>query len=325
MIPAIIAAVIVSSNSVTFTARSTDCGVDMPLEFLFVGPGSDRDYESMFVTEDDAGKIAEAFRKAGIPTGEPMSVSDCRFWPIGSKLEMKPDLWTIIRDQRNERKQPVVYTGGTRDINGNPEATTNMPAAVFALYNCPQSLMQFDDTLDQSTVYGRFLPAVKIPKGEVRKFTFTWKGASNGGKHVTTPDFPPEMTVGEAVKKAGILAALDSPETKVNGFKKGQFYYRAFLPLEAWKDRSQRLAQPYEVRITGEGKAELTVITEDWSDTSSTDPKLIVERKKFEELTEDKKVNTCLIYVGKNVKLAEVYRITALVPKNVVNWYVFAE
>ena len=203
MILSLIASIVVSTNSVTLTAVSTDCGLDAQIEFFLAGPDSDHDYEAMFLAEDSVKDIAAAFEKAGMPLGKPASAKSCRFWPIGTKVKMEPDLWSLVRDMRDERRQPIVWTGGTREPDGAPVAATNMPLAVFALYNLPQSLMQFDDALDQSATYGRFQPAVKIPKGEKRTFKFTWTGETNGGKHEMTPDFPPEMTVGDAIKLAG--------------------------------------------------------------------------------------------------------------------------
>jgi hypothetical protein len=268
--------------------------------------------------------IAAAFEKAGMPLGKPASAKSCRFWPIGTKVKMEPDFWSLVRDMRDERRQPIVWTGGTREPDGAPVAATNMPLAVFALYNLPQSLMQFDDALDQSATYGRFQPAVKIPKGEKRTFKFTWTGETNGGKHEMTPDFPPEMTVGDAIKLAGALSELDSPATKVNGFKDGQFFYRAFLPRESWRDRKERLTQPFEVRFA-DGSPALTVIKEDWSDQNATDPKLIAAEATFESVAKDDRTDTCFIYAPKSMKLADVYAVCRLLPKAVVNWYVFGE
>jgi len=320
----VLASIVVSTNSVTFTAVSTDCGLDAQIEFLLAGPDSDHDYESMFLTEDSVRDIAAAFEKAGLPLGRPTSVKGCRFWPIGTKLKMEPDFWTLVRDMRGERRQPVVWTGGTREKDGAPVAATNMPLAVFALYNLPQSLMQFDDALDQSATYGRFQPAVKIPKGERRTFTFTWTGETNGGKHEMTPDFPPEMTVGEAVKLANALSQLDSPETKVNGFREGQFFFRAFLPRESWRDRKERLTQPYEVRFV-DGKPSLTVVKEDWSDPGATDPRLVAAETPFEAIRGKTDNDTCFIYAPKSMKLEGVYAVRKLIPASVENWYVFGE
>ena len=62
-------------HTVSFYVVSTDCGVDTQLEFLFVGPNSDRDYESMFITKASVTEIAEAFDKAGFPKGSPAPCS----------------------------------------------------------------------------------------------------------------------------------------------------------------------------------------------------------------------------------------------------------
>ena len=51
-------------HSVSFNVVSTDCGVDMQLEFLFVGPNSDRDYEAMFITQAPQGYPIKRILKA---------------------------------------------------------------------------------------------------------------------------------------------------------------------------------------------------------------------------------------------------------------------
>jgi hypothetical protein len=117
---------------------------------------------------------------------------------------------------------------------------------------------------------------------------------------------------------------LDSPATKVNGYKEGQFFYRAFLPRESWRDRKERLSQPFEVRFV-DGKPALTVIKEDWSDPNATDPKLIETHPSFESIANDDRTGTCFIYAPKVMKLADVYAVCKLIPKTVVNWYVFGE
>ena len=70
MILPVLASIVIATNSVTFTAVSTDCGLDAQVEFLFAGPDSDHDYESMFLTEDSVKDIAAAFEKAGMPLGK---------------------------------------------------------------------------------------------------------------------------------------------------------------------------------------------------------------------------------------------------------------
>ena len=343
----------VAAHSVSFEVVSTDCGIDTEVEFLFVGPGSDRDYESMFLTVASVAELNSAFEKAGFVPGTPVYAEACAFWPVGGELRMEPDVWTLLADTRNERKAPAVYTGGTRGPNGTPEATTNMPLAVFALYDCPQSLIQFDDTLPQSATYGRFKPAVKIPQGEKRIIKISradsplpkkvpvqiapgtlmqalegLKAASVGGEIVAVTDFSPELTVEEAAQAAAAFALIDSPRVKFNGFTPGQFYYRAFLPLEKWRDRSERLTQPYEIRLQEGAEPRLTTIKEDWtSDPGSLDPKLVVnENVPFASLGgEGDLTDTALVFAPKTMKLGEVFAVRKLLPARVSTFYVYGE
>ncbi|MBQ3749382.1 MAG: hypothetical protein II863_18385, partial [Kiritimatiellae bacterium] len=73
MILSLIASIVVSTNSVTLTAVSTDCGLDAQIEFFLAGPDSDHDYEAMVLAEDSVKDIAAAFEKAGMPLGKPAS------------------------------------------------------------------------------------------------------------------------------------------------------------------------------------------------------------------------------------------------------------
>lgn len=344
-----------ANHSVTFEVVSPDCGMDTDVEFLFAGPESDHDYEAMFLTENSVRELAEAFAKAGFPMGNPSDYRNCRFWPVGDEVVFEPDIWTFIRDTRDERKAAALFTGGTRGPDGIPEAETNMPQAVFALYDCSQSLFQFDDALGQSDTYGRFRPAVKIPKGEKRTIKATWKGSrlhekislvfepsaatnalallrekSAGGAELdVTPVFSPDLTVDEARNIATALQLIDSHKVKINGFADGQFFYRAFMPLERWRDRTERLTQPYEVRLDAEGKPTLTVINEDWTTvTDSTDPILtVVENADFASLGKGGApvADTCLIFAPKSCRLSSVFAIRNLLPPSVQNFYVYGE
>lgn len=346
-------------HSVTFTARSTDCGLDTQLEFLFVGPNSDHGYEAMFITDASVTDFAKAFAEAGIPTGAPVDFPGCRFWPVGEALTIEPAITNLVREMRGDKTPVIAYTGGTRDEKGIPEADTNMPSAVFALYNCPQSLLQFNDTLDQSTTYGRFQAAVKIPEGERRTFTLTWNGkpahetlplviapgklqeaftalkakAEKSALSVT-PDFSPELTVKDAQDAATAISMIDSVRVKINGFAKGQLFYRAYLPLEKWRDRKERLAQPPEVHFKADGTFVVTRIVEKWStDDDVTDPTLVVTEHPCATLAEAAKLAseysgktlTVLAFAPATTKLAEIYRFRAAVSEEIVNWYVFTE
>ena len=346
-------------HTVSFNVVSTDCGVDTQLEFLFVGPNSDRDYEAMFITQASVTEIAAAFDKAGFPRGVPLDTQACRFWPVGNKVEMEPAFTNLVRETRGEPLADVIFTGGTRDAAGIPEANTNMPSAVFALYNCAQSLVTLNDTLEQSVTYGRFQPAVKIPKGEVRRVTFTWKGATDND-HVdlhlapgklpevvamlkekaaqrqldVCTDFDPELTVREANVYAQAFALVDSARVKMNGFTKGQLFFRAFLPMEKWRDRRERLAQPPEVHIKPDGSALVNEILEDWSGEGEVvEPKLSVREHPCADLAAAARLagklgarsQTVLIFTSPETKLSVLYAFKKGMETELLNWYVFTE
>ena len=117
-----------ASRSVSISAKATGITENAPVEFLLVGPDSDRDYESVFVTELSADEIAKAFEKAGSPRGTSINERACRFWPAGCRVSVEPSPWNYVSDcEGPDGLLPVTYTGGERDAYGTPAAATNMP------------------------------------------------------------------------------------------------------------------------------------------------------------------------------------------------------
>ena len=335
------------NRAVTFTARVTDVSTNAPLEFLFVGPDSDRAYEALFVTDARIAEIAMAMDAAGIPRGRPVGAQSCRFWPSGPHVRLMPDVGELICDTAARAMTPVVATGGARDASGRCLAETNMPSALFALYRCGQSLLLFDDVSDQSEAYGRYTAAADFGKGSRKTFTIKWDGVAATkpyllhlrpgavGEALTAmraeiaphgldvmADFSPAITVREAVAAAQALALLDSRSVRLNGFPPGRFFYRAFLPLEKWRTRSERLSQPLEVRLDGEGES-FTLIDEDWS-VEGLDPKLTPRKVDFAAACAAK-TDTCFIYAPEGMRLERLYALRAKMPASFVNWYVYAE
>ena len=341
-----------AAHSVSFEVVSCDPGSAAPIEFLVVGPDSDHAYESLFQSVATVKELADAFDKAGFPRGNPVDYRACKFWPVGSQIEIEPNLWSLVKDIRGEEKAPVVYTGGLRMKDGSPDAHANMPQAVFALYDLPQSLFQFDDSLQQSPTYGRFIPAVVIPEKEKRILKFTWKGTpppqkielvlepgklqdaitllkekTKEGDIEVVPRFSPDMTLAQAAETALALSVVDSVRVKISGFVEGQFFYRSFMPLEKWRDRTERLTQPYELRLSNDAPMQLTTIKEDWSVSDAIDPKLIItENASFDSIGKEGDItDTCLIFAPKSMKLAEIFKVRSLMPPKVVNYYVYGE
>lgn len=314
MLFSLLASIVVSTNCVSFTARATGIDTSVPVEFILVGPDSDRDYEALFVADDPFADVAAAFRRAGIPAGKTSDASRCILWPVGSIIELEPRPESLLKlCQGDDYRFPdTVYTGG----NGN----SDMPLALFATYTCGQSLLTFDDSLDQSLVYGRFLPARKWRKGDTVTFKATWKG---GRTFDTTPDFPADKTLDEAVKYAKALQLSDSRTHKINGFRDGQFFYQAFLPKAEWRDRMRRPSQPVEVRVTATNVV-TTVIDEDWSNPEPEfTPRVVDFVKAFSEKAV--KSNTVFFFAPGDTKLGRLYELRRMIPASFANFYVYID
>lgn len=316
MIATLIASIVVSTNCVSFTAKATGIDTAVPVEFVIAGPGSDRDYESLFITDDSLKDIVEAMSKAGIPTGKTYDVDKCNLWPIGPVVEFEPRIDSLVRIKEDVvyRLYDTVYTGG----NGNYD----MPLAVLSTYTFSQSLFSFDDSLDQSVGYGRFIATRQWQKGDKITFKVTWKG---GATVDTTPDFPADKTLAEAVKYAQAVQLLDTRTSKVNGFKEGQFFYQAFLPKEQWKDRKERLVQPIEIRLTSTNVV-TTVIDEDWS-VDGPDPKLTARIVDFDKAFAEKKkvTNVVFFFAPADTKLERLYELKKRIPASYRNFYVYVD
>lgn len=316
MITSLIASIIVSTNCVSFTAKATGIDTVVPVEFIIAGPDSDRDYESLFLSDDAPADIVAAFRKAGIPTGKTYDVDKCVLWPVGSVVEFEPKIDTLIKvkPEDNYTLFDSIYTGG----NGNAD----MPLAIYSTYTLGQSLFSFDDSLDQSLVYGRFTGARQWQKGEAITFKVTWKGQTTTD---STPDFPADKSLAEAVKYARAVQLLDQRTSKVNGFKDGQFYYQAFLPKEQWRDRKERLVQPVELHVSATNVT-ATVIDEDWS-VEGADPKLTTRNVDFDLAFAEKAktTNTVFFYAPGDTKLERLYELKKRIPATFKNFYVYVD
>lgn len=336
-----------AAHTVTFTATATGVGDAEPLEFLFVTPTSDRAYEALYVTEASAVELARAFAAAGIPNGSPVDVAACRFRPTGPRVTIEPALDGLIREKDAKAVTlPLVWTGGARDAKGAPVAETNMPGSVLSLFDCNQSLLTLDDALPQSDVYGRYTARTKLEKGARQAFTIRWDGVSTcairrvvfrpGSLKETLAslqgsvspidlfaDFDPSLSVAEAAAVASALAVLDSRAVRVNGCPEGRFYYRAFLPLEKWRDRKERLNQPLEVWVAADGTPTYTVVDEDWS-VEGNDPKQTLRNLSAAERTTFTG-DTCFFFAPSALRLEVLYRLRAELPKNIRNWYVYRE
>ena len=334
----------------TFTASATGVGKGAPVEFLFIGKDSDRDYEAMFAIDMSVADFARAVEKAGLKPGQPIDAEACRVWPVGTPVTFDPPVSKFVDTDESGGFSlgRLVYTGGLRGTNGVPVAATDMPASVCSLYSLGQSLFLPEGMLEQGDVYGKFCAAETLKKGARYAFTISWDDADLP-KHVDVhakpgnsvglltalkneslshhldvlASFDGELTVAEAVKFAKALDLVDSVRVKVTGCREGSLFFRAFLPLEKWTDRQSRMVQPFELTVADDGY-DLVFIDEDWS-VEGDDPKLTPRKISFDEALSKEKTDTCFIFARPETKLSRIYAaMERLKGSRVRNWYVFA-
>jgi len=332
----------------TFTATATGVEKGTAVEFLFAGSNTDRAYESMFLLDEPLDAFCSRIEKS-VPRGTPVRQSVCRLWPTGCRVSFSPPIERFVTiDLPEGSPRPVpVFTGGTRTEKGRLEAMDDMPAALFSTYSLPQSPIVFDAPFDQGSVYGSFKAAVTLEKG--KRFVFSIEidekslprrldlTARKGGLQDlllrlrresassdvdATISFADDLTVEEAIVISRALAVIDSARVKVNG--SCGLFYRAFLPLEKWRDRQERLHQPFELTIHDEGTDDLVFIDEDWT-VEGNDPKLTPRTISFAQATDFPKTDTCFIYASKTQTISRISRgMHAIRSPHVVNWYVFS-
>ena len=121
----------------------------------------------------------------------------------------------------------------------------------------------------------------------------------------------------------------------MNGCGKGQFFFRAFLPEEKWRDRAARAFQPFEVHVAADGSRSFTFVEEDWSG-DGIDPVLKPKTTSFKEWSElpgiiaktgeqGSKIMVMFIYAPKGARVADLTPAIGAVFPRVNTFYVFGE
>lgn len=339
---------ILIAASLTFTATATGVEKGAPIEFVFAGRNTDRDYETMFLIDDTIDGLCEKLERAGLPRGKPTNPLNCRLWPVGCTVSIEPSLSSFIEGKMPEGlpNSAPIYTGGTRLANGGCEALSMMPASVFSIYTLAQSPIVYNGIYEQGAVYNSFTAKKTMKKGERVTFKMSWdtasmprslqftirpgnsadvlkqlKNESEKGELDVLIDFDEQLTIAEATAAANALAVIDSAQIKINGCS--NLFYRAFLPPIKWRDRHERPVQPFELTIGNPDK--LLYICEDWS-VEGIDPKLTPRAISFSSVTQYPKTDTCFIYTAATEK---VDRVVTLMKKfagsQVKKWYIFIE
>ena len=331
----------------TFTATATGVEKGTPVEFVFAGKNTDRDYESMFLLDQSVADFCRAAEKAGLPLGKPVDAARCRLWPVGCRIRISPDIHAFVEGKMPEGlpAEDPIYTGGTRGPDGVPEALTNMPASVFSIYSLAQSPIVHNGIYNQGAVYGSFTAKDKLNKGDRLSFTLTWdessmprplhltvkpgnaadlirqlKSESAKGDLDVLISFDGDLTVREARAAANALSTIDSKQVKINGCD--NIFYRSFVPMVKWLDRKERLTQPFELTLGNPDK--FVFIEEDWSGPGD-DPVLTPKEIPFSDAATHDRTDTCFIYATDDTKVSRILESMAkLKGTQILNWYVFS-
>jgi len=336
--------------SFTFTATATGVEKGTPIEFPFVGEGSDRTYEALFVIDGSVDAFCRGLEAAGCLRGKPENVKDCILWPVGCQVSFTPSLDDYLESHLTDGESlaPTIYTGGLRLPDGRCDAETNMPMSVFSAYSLAQSPVVFGAHYEQGAVYHCHIAKQKIEKGTRVSFTLSWKPSSRPTplSLVVRPgnatevirslknaaatnevdaliDFDGSLTVSEAKTVAEALAVVDSHRVKINGVRAGHLYFRAFLPMVKWRDRQERLVQPFELTLAETNK--LIHVDEDWS-VEGLDPKLTPHEIRFSDASQYPNTDTCFIFAKSDDRLSKIYKVMEdMNCTKVSTWYIFVQ
>jgi len=368
-------AVDAAAHTVRILVEATGLGPADTAEFFAIGPLSDRAYESFFVTVASPAAIADAIERAGVPRGVPPDIAGARLWPCGEKLTLTatpvstnaPALaFADLLVDKAEKEEgailsaPVVYTGGARDASGAVVAATNIPCAVFALYSHSPSLLQLNGQFDQSTVYGRFHAKTAWTAGSLFELALRWDGRTTVLRRdveLTVPtlkeklmslradaaahdlfvrmSFGGKTTVGEAAEIAGALSLVDGKGLKMDSPPPGQFFFRAFLPDPAWRERPGRMFQPFEVHVSADGAKKFVFVEEDWSG-EGLDPVLKPRETPFSDWSElpgliartgeqGAKINVLFLFAPRATSVSALTPAVSAVGDRIGTFYVFGE
>ena len=251
------------------------------------------------------GVAANAQRGLSMAQGERFTVHVKR---IGQDETARP-LSDFISDECSTPAQDLFgrgfpYVGGTGFDD-------DMPAALIAAYTESKSTFGLPYYAPKGAVYGLFRSKEAQEGGKPAAITLRWERLPNGQARVyhktldltaaTLANPEPLLTELKALSDDPRDVFLDvrlAPELKLADLKrfaplflaveaqggftldtpaKGQIPIRAFAPNEQWRDRKDRVFQPWEIEVTKDEKGALSVtlcqILEDWT-VEGLDPAL---------------------------------------------------
>lgn len=198
-----------TAGTVELLAEATGVATGYEIEFLLLGPLSDRAYEGLAMTFDQPSAILQALAFLGVPRGEGPDLFKNRVISKGERFALqvrKPDEPASANRSADEwvsdsewKDGPGFLTRGLPYVGttASPEETdATMPAAVVAAYDEPRSLFGLPFPADKGAIYGRFRAKTPLKEGEPIVFTL---------KHLRTPDGKPRVLSAVLAVKPGVF------------------------------------------------------------------------------------------------------------------------
>lgn len=213
-------------REVRLLAEAVGHPVGTTVEFLLIGPVSDRAYESAAVAVAKPGDIVRAVESIGVARGGCIGSRPFRFWPFGEHFSAtvrrvdapgaaERPLQSLVRDAQPDSpligEGGIVFTGGYWTEAGACWTDANAPSPVISLYNDAGTVFDLPFQVAQGAVYGRLTLAEKLPFGALLEVVFRPLPTKDGQPGVLP------VTVSAAMDGDDVVATLKPDGPRVAG------------------------------------------------------------------------------------------------------------
>lgn len=225
------------------------------LGFVFVGSVTAPD-GTYLADVKDPNSIVSAYNEPTTVLDVPRSLSQGAFYgrqvanPDRDLLPSNAVIQVVLEPEyKDGRKRVAELTLTIQPATGG--ATTDVKELEFTVTDTAGAVLNKDTSLQAAMELLASIPA-------------------KGQDPFVTLDFGRRLPLGTMKDLATMLAAIDTDSRiRIEPPKEGQLFYRAFAPNEEWRDRTTRLAQPWELHLglhDGTLTGQLVQIEQVWQD-----------------------------------------------------------
>lgn len=186
-----------SPSEKTVYALGEFCGLpeDCEMEFIAIGPLSDRAYESLIITWDNPSEIAKAFTAMGIADGKPAKTQRGLGMAQGERFsvslkhigKVKDEAFRPLSDFISDAFSPEgqeVLVRGFPFVGANVKDDDLMPASVLAVYTEAKSVLGLPYVAPKSIAYGAYRTKTAENPGAPVILAFRWMPMADGSARV---------------------------------------------------------------------------------------------------------------------------------------------